>query len=151
MELYSAGTVALATGTSLPTLQRYKQQGIVRLQPCDQPSSGSGDRCGYSLRRVIQVALITELNKIGIAPSRAAKAALEFSDRGGHGRAVGELYPLGTTYLVGLPGGESRTVNVPPDLSVADVLANESAAFILNCNKVVERITEKLETISDNT
>ena len=147
MEIYSAGTVALATETSLPTLQRYKQQGILRLQPCDQPSSGSGDKCGYSLRRVVQVAIITELNKIGIAPSRAAQAAFEFSDRGGRGRGIGELFPRATTYLVGLPDGENKVFGVPPDLSVADVLGG-TAAFIINITRVVERITENLETLN---
>jgi hypothetical protein len=146
MEIYTAGTVASATGTSLPTLQRYKQQGLVRLQPCDVPSSGSGDKCGYSHRRAIQIALITELNKIGIAPSRAAKAAFEFSDKGNSGRAVGELYPLGVTYVVGLAGAENKVVNVPPDLSVSDVLANDTAAFIINVNNVVAKVTQKLET-----
>jgi hypothetical protein len=146
MNLYTAGAVAKATDTPLPTIQRYKQQGLVRLQSCDVPSSGSGEKCGYSLRRLIQVALITELSRIGIAPSRAAKAAFAFSDQGNPGRAVGELYPLGTTLLAGLPGGENKVLNIPPDLSISDVLATDTAAFIINVNRVIDQITKKLET-----
>ena len=147
MKTYEAGVVAQATDTPLPTIQRYKQQGIVRLQSCDVPSSGSGEKCGYSVRRMIQFALITEQNRLGITPSRAAKAAFEFSDKGNTGRSVGELYPLGTTYLVGLADGENRIVNVPPDLSIADVLSNDSAAFIINCSNVVAKIAGKLNEL----
>jgi hypothetical protein len=147
MKTYPAGVVAVATGTSLPTLQRYRQQGHIDFQPCDVASAGSGEKCGYSARRVFQVALITELSHISIGPSRAAKAAFEFSDKGNTGRPVGELYPRGTTFLVGLPRGENRVVNVPPDLSIADVLSSDATAFIINCNSVIERVTNKLDKL----
>lgn len=146
MNLYSAGVVAKATDTPLPTIQRYKQQGLVRLQSCDVPSSGSGDKCGYSERRAIQIALVTELNKIGVVPSRAAKAAFDFSDNGNLGRAVGQLYQLGTTYLIGLPDEQTQIVTVPPDLSIADLLPRVGAAFVINCNQIVATVIGKLET-----
>ncbi|WFT94380.1 hypothetical protein QA633_40025 [Bradyrhizobium barranii] len=146
MEMYSAGAVAKATGTPLPTIQRYKQQGHVQLQACDVTSNGSGEKCGYSLRRVFQIALITELNRIGIPPSRAADAALAFSDRGDRGRAVGEPYPLGQTVLLGLPGGVNKVINIPPDLTIGDVLSNDSAAFIIDVGNVVAKVLSKLDS-----
>src|ERR1700712_1554945 len=110
MKTYPTGIAGKATDTPLPTLQRYLQRNHIMLQPCDVPSRGCGENRGFSLRRILQVALTTELSHIDIGPSRGAKAAFEFTDRGNPGRAVGELFPLGTTYLVGLPGGQNKVV-----------------------------------------
>jgi hypothetical protein len=93
---------------------------------------------------VIQIAITLECSRLGVAPSRGAKAAFAFSDRGSAGRAIGELFPLGTTLLVGLATGENKVVNVPPDLSINDVLSKDASAFIVNCNSVVAKVTEKL-------
>jgi hypothetical protein len=144
MKTYPTGVAGKATGTPLATLQRYLQRNHITLQPCDVPSRGCGDNRGYSLRRIYQIALTTELTRLGIGPSRAAKAAFEFTDRGNPGRDVGGLYPLGQTLVVGLPRGESKVINVPPDQSLSEVLPNYTAAFIINCNNVVAKVTENL-------
>lgn len=144
MKTYPAGIVADVTGASAAALQRYMKPGLTPFQPCDVRAHGSGERNLYSTRRVNQVALTLEASRLGIAPSRGAKAAFEFSDKGNAGRAVGELFPLGTTLLVGLATGENKVVCVPPDLTISDVLSNDSAAFIINCNIVVEKVTSKL-------
>jgi len=145
MKTYQTGVAGKATDTPLSTLQRYLQRNHITLQPCDVPSRGCGENRGYSLRRVLQIAITTELSHLGIGPSRAAKAAFEFSDRGNTGRAVGELYPLGRTLLVGLPRGENKVICIPPDQSISDVLSNDSAAFIIDCNNVVAKVTSKLD------
>lgn len=145
METYSAATVAEATGASVVTLQRYVQQGIIELQPCDGRSRGSGDKRKYSRRRVMQIAITLECSRLGIAPKRGGKAALEFSDRGNSNRGIGDLFPRGTTYLVGFPDGANKVLNVPPDKSIIDVLAGDTA-FIVNVNSVAAKVTEKLET-----
>ncbi|MGY4502382.1 hypothetical protein ACVWYH_006339 [Bradyrhizobium sp. GM24.11] len=144
MQTYPTGIASKATGTPLATLQRYLRQSNITLQPCDVPSRGCGENRGYSLRRIMQIAFTTELTRLGIGPSRAAKAAFEFSDRGGTGRQVGELYPLGQTLLVGLPDGKSKVINVPPDKSINDVLSNDSAAFICDCGYVVAKVLSNL-------
>jgi hypothetical protein len=143
MKTYTAEAVADATGASPSTLQRYVQK-ITPFQPCDGQSRGSGDKRLYSTRRVIQTAITLECARLGISPSRGGKAAFNFSDRGSAGRAIGELYPLGTTLLVGFPTGESKVINVPPDLTLPDVLSTDGAVFIINCNNVVAKVTEKL-------
>lgn len=145
MQTYTAAAIAEATGASVLTLQRYVQQGHTAFQPCDGKSRGSGDKRKYSTRRAIQTAITIECSRLGIVPSRGAKAAFEFSDRTNTGRAVGELYPLGTTILVGLPTGENKVINVPPDKSISDVLSNDSAAFIIDCGSVVAKVTSKLD------
>jgi hypothetical protein len=116
------------------------------MQSCDKASRGCGENRGYSIRRINQMALTVELTALGIGPSRAAKAAYEFSDRGSPGRAIGETYPLGTTLLVGLPRSENRVINIPPDKTILDVLASGSAAFIIDCGKVVAKVKETLDS-----
>jgi hypothetical protein len=145
MKTYPTGVVVEVTETPSATLQRLIQRHHIEFQPCDVPSRGCGENRGYSLRRVLQIAITTELSHIGIGPDRAAKAAFEFSDRGNTGRAVGELYPLGRTLVVGLPRGENRVINVPPDKSISDVLSNDSAAFIIDCGIVVAKVLSKLD------
>jgi hypothetical protein len=143
MNTHLAGAVAEATGASLATMIRYANP-LTPFQPCDKRANGSGERNLYSDRRVMQIALTIECSRLGIAPSRGAKAAFEFSDRGDPGRAIGELFPLGRTLLVGLPDGENNVVNVPPDLSISDVLSNDTAAFIIDVGPVVAKVTSKL-------
>jgi hypothetical protein len=146
MKTYPTGVAVKVTNTPEPTLQRMFQRHHVTLQPCDVPSKGCGENRGLSIRRILQIAFTTELSQLGIGPSRAAKAAFEFTDKGNVGRAVGELYPIGRTLLVGLPRGESKVVNVPPDLSISDVLSADSAAFLIDCGNVVAKVMSKLST-----
>jgi hypothetical protein len=145
MKTYPTAVAGKATGTPLQTLQRYLQRHHITLQPGDSPSRGCGENRGYSTRRIMQIAITTELSHLGIGPSRAAKAAFEFSDRGNSGRAIGELFPLGRTLLVGLPRGENKVICIPPDQSISDVLSNDSAAFIIDCGNVVANVTSKLD------
>jgi hypothetical protein len=144
MQTYTSGVAVEVTGTSQATLQRMFQRNHVTLQPCDIPSKGCGENRGLSIRRILQIAFTTELSRLGIGPSRAAKAAYEFTDRGNPGRGVGELYPLGRTVLMGLADGQSKVINIPPDLTIADVLSTDGAAFIIDCGNVVARVTKKL-------
>jgi hypothetical protein len=146
MKTYPTGVAVKVTDTPEPTLQRMFQRHHVTLQPCDVPSKGCGENRGLSIRRILQIAITTELSLVGIGPSRGAKAAFEFTDRGNPGRAVGELYKIGRTLLVGLPRGESKVVNIPPDSSIIDVLSNDSAAFLIDCGAVVAKVMSKLDT-----
>lgn len=144
MNTYPFSAAQEAAGTSFAALQRLFDRKVITLQPCDRVASGSGSRRGYSVRRIVQIALTTELTALGISTSRAAKAAFEFSDRGSPGRNLGEPYPLGTTLLVGLPEGAHKVLNIPPDKTISEVLASHSAAFIIDAGKVVANVKEKL-------
>lgn len=82
MQTYTSGVAVEVAGTSQATLQRMFQRNHVTLQPCDIPSKGCGENRGLSIRRILQIAFTTELSRLGIGPSRAAKAAFEFTDKG---------------------------------------------------------------------
>lgn len=45
---------------------------------------------------------------------------------------------------MGMADGQSKVINIPPDLTIADVLSTDGAAFIIGCGNVVARVTEKL-------
>ena len=147
MNVYSASSAGKAAGMPLDTLQRYLDRKQISLQPCDQASGGSGQPRGFSSRRVTQLAIVRELTSLGIGPSRAAKAAFAFSDRGNPGREIGQLYPDSTTILVGLPRGENRVVSIPPDRSISDVLSHDTTAFILILDPLVARINSHLDSL----
>jgi hypothetical protein len=147
MKTYSSGVAEKVTDTPQHTLQRLFQRNHVTIQPCDVPSKGCGENRGLSMRRILQIAITTELSRLGIGPSRAAKAAFLFTDRANPGRNVGEPFPLGRTVLVGLPDGQSKVICIPPDLTIADVLSSDGAAFIIDCGSVVAKVTEKLSKL----
>jgi hypothetical protein len=146
MKTYTAAVAAEASGASASTLQRYANHHL-RFQPCDGESRGSGDKRQYSTRRVIQTAIMVECSRLGISAARAERASFEFSDRGNSGRAVGELFPLGRTVLMGLADGQSKVINIPPDLTIADVLSSDGAAFIIDCGNVVAKVTKELNKL----
>jgi hypothetical protein len=146
MKTYTAAVAAEASGATPATFQRYANQHL-NYQPCDGESRGSGNKRPNSIRRINQAAIMVECSHLGISPSRAAEAAFEFSDRGNPGRNVGECYPIGTTVLVGLATGENKVIQIPPDLSINDVLSKDTSAFIVNCNTIVARVTEKLSKL----
>lgn len=148
MKTYSSGVAEKVTDTPQHTLQRLFQRNHVTIQPCDVPSKGCGENRGLSMRRILQIAITTELSRLGIGPSRAAKAAFQFTDRSNPGRAVGEAYPLGRTVLLGLADGQSKVINIPPDLTIADVLSTDGAAFIIDCGSVVAKVTKKIDELA---
>ena len=145
MTHYQTAAVSKATDTPILKLQRYFERSHIRLQPCDLPSRGSGENRGYSMRRIRQVGITTELTWLGIGPSRAAEAAFLFSDQGNPGREVGELFPLGRTMLVGFHRGENKVVNVLPDESLDTILEQNNAAFIVDVGRILTKINSKME------
>lgn len=79
---YTLGRVASAADTPTPVLSRYLEHGVIRLRHGDVDSSTLGIPRQFGLRRVLQVALTRTLNKLGVAPQRAADAALVWTDQG---------------------------------------------------------------------
>ena len=141
---YRTADVVRATGTPPNRLQRYLERNYITMQPCDVASEGLGHKRGFSFRRVVQVAITSELIKIGISPSRAAKAAFAFSDTGGSGRSPCRLYALGKTFLVGV-GTKHLILNQQPDQSLNELIPQGQAAFVIDLGQIVAGIQTKLE------
>lgn len=145
MKTYPAAVASRATETPLLRLQQYFERNHITTQPCDVASKGCGEKRGYSLRRIHQIAITTQLGWLGIGPSRAAEAAFAFSDKATPGREVGELYPLGRTMLVGHRSGQNKIVNIAPDESLDKILEPDNAAFVIDCGRVVANVKSKMD------
>jgi hypothetical protein len=127
--------------------RRQVNNGFFRLQGCDRASSGSGDHIGYSRRRVLQAATTKWLTDLGVSISTASAAARKFSDEGQTGRAPGELFEHGKTFLlIGRDGATAE--NVFWDASFSDVSKRAICAITVDLSKVVEQVDATLNTNS---
>lgn len=145
MKTFPAAVVSRVTQIPITRLQQYFDRNHITMQPCDIPSKGSGEKRGYSRRRINQIAITTQLGWLGIGPSRAAQAGFQFSDKGNPGREVGELFPLGRTLLVGARSRENKVINVPPYETLEDVLKHDAVAFVVDCGKIMKEIQERMD------
>src|SRR6476620_10483189 len=59
--------------------RRWIDTNVVPLRANKHKASGSGNRCGLSRARILQIAITEVLLKSGVSLSSAAKAAFEFS------------------------------------------------------------------------
>lgn len=128
--------------------RRYIDMNITPLRANDVGAAGSGSRIGLSRNRVLQIAITEVLLKSGVSLSRAAKAALVFSDHSNSGREAGQLYKQGKTILVVC--NESATVrNVDFSANIFDLL-NDGVVIVADCNKVVADVDAVLDNSPSN-
>ena len=111
--------VAQAARLNPRALRQWFDTDVLNFRATDKRSPGTGCPVGLSRNRAYQAAIVAHLNRHGLPPSKAARAALEFSDNGNAGRAVGEVYSVGKTILV--IGPDSAIVkNVFSDTSFSE-------------------------------
>lgn len=162
---YRLSTVAHAADLPKATLSSWLHRGHIDLAKTDRDTSGSGDHRLFSWHRVINIAIVAELNRLGIPPSAgSSRAALKFSDLGGSKRAhwvgdppsdvrpAGELYPHGMTYLV------IRNSSGELDAKVTDNLdrlfeqragADDVAVIVIDMHRLVYRVRARLAEADD--
>jgi hypothetical protein len=128
--------VAPAADMNLRALRQWLETSVITLQGNDKKASGSGNHWGLSRQRAYQVAIVQRLNKLGVFVSRAAAAALVFSDEGQTGRAPGELFSQGRTTLVVSAEG-TKVVNTMFDAAHTEVTNRAVTAITVDCNDVV--------------
>jgi hypothetical protein len=81
MNTWPLGIAATAAQTSTRTIRRWLDNGVIKLKRGqDVMANGSGSYCGLSRNRILQIALAQNLIAAGMARSRAASAALAFTD-----------------------------------------------------------------------
>jgi hypothetical protein len=80
---YRLGAVAKAAKVPNSTLASWLQREQIELMKGDKQTAGTGDHRLFSWFRVINIAIVAELNRLGIPPSAGtSRLALEFSDMG---------------------------------------------------------------------
>jgi hypothetical protein len=136
--------VAPAADMKLRALRQWLETSVITLQGNDKKASGSGNHWGLSRQRAYQVAIVQRLNKLGMLVSRAASAALVFTDQGQTGRAAGDLFPQGKTILVVSAEG-AKVVNTTFDAPHAEVTNRAATAITLDLNRVVQQVDSILK------
>ncbi|MFC7552642.1 hypothetical protein ACFQU7_10825 [Pseudoroseomonas wenyumeiae] len=136
--------------------ERYKHLEI-EPQSYERLATGSGRSHLFTLRRVIQVALVAELTRLGVPPAKAGMLALGFTDvgKGGAGyageiptikRFPGQLFRSGMTVLVAYSDKDTSTViNVDEETPLFEILASGAAAIVINVNEVCRRTCAALD------
>ena len=152
--------VCSGTRTSPSTLKNWvsKKSPIIVMKNSDRRAHASGSTHRFSLRRVIQIGITSDLVKLGVNPRPAAKAAIKFTDFGDNKRPPGFHFASGNTFLVIPPGDKSaHIVNVTDDASVMKLLSqttindgeNPVGITILNLTETETWIRNRLG-IDDN-
>jgi hypothetical protein len=124
------------------TPRRWQDNRVITLGGNGATANGTGNRCGWSRNRILQLAITQALVKRGVSLSMSAKAALEFSDNGGASRAAGQLYPVGKTILR-LGSKDAEVANVDFSASIFD-LSNDSVTICIDLNRIVEQVDSVL-------
>jgi hypothetical protein len=140
MTRYRTAVVSKAANVPPARMQKLLERGSIRLRENDRPPGGSGSQHEFSRNRVIQFALTQRMTELGISPSKAAWAALVYSDRRATDYEDLRIPSRVRTVLIGLPGGATTLVTLPPDGSVDDLLANEPAAFVIDCSRIARDV-----------
>lgn len=106
-KLYDASAVCRAAGITHETLKNWvsRKPPLVLLGSKDHAAASRGVPNLYSLHRVLQIAIMADLVRLGWEPRLAAQAAVRFSDTNSGStdeaeREVGELFAEGDTLLV---------------------------------------------------
>ena len=143
MTTWPLGIAACAAQTSTRTIRRWLDNGVIKLRRGqDVIANGSGSYCGLSRNRILQIALTQQLLATGMSRSRAASAALVFTDTGDEQRAPGELYPFGKTLLV--VDRTPQVINADFDARLTDLMPLSPCAIVVDCARITTCVDEVL-------
>lgn len=137
---------ARAADVPLETLTRWLDRKVIRLRQNDTRLP-NGYR-GFSRNRIIQIAIVAELTRLGVAAGRAAEAALHFTDVANWNRKPCELAPRSRGYLILNNVGTTRIASIEPDQSIADELTGETAAIVVDLTRITTTVDSRLRTLN---
>jgi hypothetical protein len=168
---YRLGTVAKAVGVPNSTLASWLQREQIELMKGDKQTAGTGDHRLFSWNRVINVAIVAELNRLGVPPSAGSShLALKFSDIGGAKtahwvgqepselRLTGDVFrdpksqvPLGRTYFVVRNLEGELTSDVTDNLDHLWFHKNKEASsvIVIDMNSMVDRVLFRLASVAE--
>jgi hypothetical protein len=141
---YPLNTGSKAARTADRKIRRWIDSNVTPIRANDLKAAGSGSRVGLSRNRILQIAVTQALLKNGVSLSRAAKAALEFSDYGNNGRAAGQVFPRGKTVLV-LSSNSAAVCNLDFSTSIFE-MSNDGVTICIDLN----RISESVDAVLNN-
>lgn len=142
----TASQVFAVTGVRRDTQLQWDNRGVTIPWRRDKLSSGSGDPHLKSLATIMQLAITHELVGLHVRPKDAAKAVRKFTHEGQPGRKPGELFEHFKTVLVVTPD-DASVHNVGFDVRIADVTAHHACAVVVDINRIVAAVTDKLSKL----
>jgi hypothetical protein len=143
MNTWPLGIAANAANTTPRTIRRWMDNGVIKLKRGqDVIANGSGSYCGLSRNRILQIALTQDLIATGMSRSRAASAAVVFTDKGNAERAPGALYPFGKTLLV--VDSDPHVINADFDARLSEIIPLSPCAIVVDCARITATVDETL-------
>jgi hypothetical protein len=142
---YTIGVAAEAARTTPRKIRRLIDTNVTPLRANDVKAAGSGSRIGLSRNRIMQIAATTVLLGSGVSLSNAAKASLEFSDRGSAGREPSQCFKHGKSVLVIGPEGATLK-NFPFNATLTDI--SDVCIIAVDINRVVDAVDAILKEIT---
>jgi hypothetical protein len=156
---YRLGAVAKAADVPNSTLASWLQREQIELMKGDKKTAGTGDHRLFSWFRIINIAIVAELNRLGIPPSAgSSRLALSFSDVGGavayfEGekvppvRLAGGLNPVGETFLLIQNLDGVLHANVTDKLNNPLIHGNKcaSSVIVIDMDRLVHRVLARLQ------
>ena len=134
---YKSAAVVAATKIPIETFNRWVDRRIIPLTSDDVPGDGRGKPRRYGLRTAKKLAIAYRISKLGIAPNIAVALATKFTDERQCDRRVGDLFPIGLTYILQTEKGCASVINVKPEDDISAML--QDAAIIVNVNQICGR------------
>ncbi|KYH01700.1 hypothetical protein [Bradyrhizobium sp. DOA1] len=138
-----------AAGIDAATLKNWisRKEPAVFIAPNERVQIGERTSFRFTLRRVMQLAIVAELNNFGIGPSDAAWMAAEFTDQENdmQTRRAGELFEKNYTVLIVAGSHLCSLVNATAETSwrllpTLSMAPSASSNIVVNINRIDMRV-----------
>jgi hypothetical protein len=143
---FTTADVFAATGVRPETQHQWADRRVTIPGRRDKVFGGSGSRNKNSTANVYQLAITSELAALGVGPKPAARAARKFTNEGQPGREPGVCFEHFKTVLVVTPG-DASVQNVGFGARIEDVMAHHSCAVVVDINRIVTSVNNKLSKL----
>src|ERR1700733_1979693 len=115
---YKTAAVVAATKIPIETFYRWLDRRVIPLSRDDVPGNGRGRPRRFCVRTITKLAIAHKISQLGIPANIAVTLASKFTNASQHGRPIGSVFPVGSTYILATPDGIASVVNVKPEEDV---------------------------------
>lgn len=140
---------AAAAEVKTNILKAWLDREVVPLGPTDRQALGRGSGRVFTLRRVVSIAIMAELTRMGVKPSKAALVAYVVTD---NNATVGEVElslpkAMDGGYLIVSPGDEVHFDFVPAGskIALASIMEARSSITAVSFAALFDRIFHALQ------
>ncbi|MDA9487943.1 hypothetical protein [Bradyrhizobium sp. CCBAU 11361] len=142
---YKSAAAVAAIGMPKDTFNRWLDRKVISLSPDDIPGDGRGKPRRFGPRTLVKLAIAHKVALLGLPANMAVALAEKFTDVPQYGRPLGQLFPVGTTWIVHSPARKASVVNVKPEEDASALL--DDATLAINVNQIVSTINFEIGII----